>query len=108
VLDVPGALEARAYEGEGELVLEIIDPFRPAAGGRFRIEAGPDGAACKPTDEAPDVTLGAADLGAVYLGGVAPSLLAEAGRLDEHCRDALARADALFTTRKLPYANTGF
>ena len=102
VLDVPGALEARGYEGEGELVLEVIDRFRPSAGGRFRLEAGPDGAACKPTDETADLTLGAAELGAIYLGGVAPSLLAEAGRIDEHARDALARADALFTTRKLP------
>lgn len=108
VLDVPGALEARAYEGEGELVLEVVDRFRPGAGGRFRLEAGPDGAACKPTDEAPEVTLGAAELGAVYLGGVAPSLLAEAGRVQEHTRGALASADALFTTRRLPHANTGF
>lgn len=108
VMDVPRALEARAYEGEGEIVLEIVDPFRPAAGGRFRLEAGPDGAACKPTEEAADVSLGAAELGAVYLGGVALSLLAAAGRVDQHTRDALTRADALFTTRSLPWANTGF
>lgn len=108
VLDVPGALEARAYEGEGEIVLEIVDQFRPLSGGRFRLEAGPDGAACKPTDETPDVTLGAADLGALYLGGVAPSLLAAAGRVDEHSPNSLAQADALFTTRRLPFANTGF
>jgi predicted acetyltransferase len=108
VMDVAGALEARAYEGEGELVLEVVDRFRPSAGGRFRLEAGPDGAACKPTDEAPEVTLGAAELGSIYLGGVAPSLLAEAGRVEEHSRGGLASADALFTTRRLPYANTGF
>lgn len=108
VLDVPTALSARGYEGEGELVLEVVDRFRPAAGGRFRLEAGPDGAACKPTGESPDLTFGASELGAVYLGGVRPSLLAEARRVDEHEAGALARADALFTTRKLPFCNTGF
>ncbi len=108
VLDVPQALEARAYETDGDLVLEVVDRFRPAAGGRFRLEAGPDGASCKPTDDAADVTLGAAELGAVYLGGVAPSQLADAGRLEAQAADALARADSLFTTRTLPFANTGF
>lgn len=108
VLDVPGALESRAYEGEARIVLEVVDRFRPAAGGRFLLEAGPDGAICKPTGDTPDLSLGAADLGAVYLGGVAPSLLAEAGRVDEHSHGALARADSLFTTRRLPYSNTGF
>ncbi len=108
VMDVPRALEARAYEGEGEIVLEIVDPFRPAAGGRFRLEAGPDGAACKPTDETADLSLGAAAFAAVYLGGVKLSLLAEAGRVDQHSRDAVARADTLFTTQRLPWANTGF
>lgn len=108
VLDPRGALEARRYEREGRLVLEIVDRFRPAAGGRFLLEAGPDGAACKPTDQRPDLTLGASELGAVYLGGVAPSLLAQAGRADAHTPHALAQADALFTTGLMPYANTGF
>jgi predicted acetyltransferase len=108
VVDARGALEARRYEGEGRLVLEIVDHFRPAAGGRFILEAGPEGAACKPTDQTPDLTLGATELGAVYLGGVAPSLLAQAGRADAHTPHALAQADALFTTALAPYANTGF
>ena len=107
VLDVPGALAGARYEGEGELVLEVVDRFRPSAGGRFRLEAGPEEQPASRPTRRPHLTLGAAELGAVYLGGVAPSLLAEAGRIDEHARDALARADALFTTRKLPFSNTG-
>lgn len=108
VLDVPAALEARAYEAEGAIVLEVVDEFRPDAGGRFRLEGGPGGATCRPTGEMPHITLGAAELGAMYLGGVAPSLLAGARRVDAHGATALATADALFTTSKLPWANTGF
>ena len=108
VLDVPTALELRGYEAEGDLVIDVIDQFRPSAAGRFRLEAGPDGASCKPTTESADLTLGASELGAIYLGGLAPSLLAEAGRVECRSTDGLARADALFMTRKLPFDNTGF
>jgi hypothetical protein len=44
----------------------------------------------------------------VYLGGVAPSVLAAAGRVVERRPGALARADAVFAGPMLPFCGTGF
>ncbi|MBA2283019.1 MAG: GNAT family N-acetyltransferase, partial [Acidimicrobiia bacterium] len=84
VLDVRTALTARTYEAPGSLVLDIDDPFLPAAGGRYRLEVADDGSAtCERIDggdgEA-ELRLDAAALGTLYLGDVAPSRLARAGR----------------------------
>ena len=55
-----------------------------------------------------DVTLAAADLGAVLLGGVRWDVLGRAGLVDEHTPGALARADALFRAERTPYCGTDF
>lgn len=108
VLDVSVAFSARRYGSEDVLVLDVADPFRPAGGGRFRLDGGPDGACCSPTTDAADLALDVADLGALYLGGVAASTLAAARRVTEHTPGALARADALFASRPLPFSDTHF
>ncbi len=56
VLDTPAALSARRYAAEGSLVIDVVDEFRPdgAAGGRFRLDASPDGATCTPVDRSVD------------------------------------------------------
>lgn len=108
ILDVPAALAARHYGADDGLVLEVVDRFRPESGGVFRLDGGVDGAACKPTDDAPDLTLGADDLGAMYLGGVPPRTLAAAGRITEHTSGALQRADALFVMPPAPFNATMF
>ena len=81
VLDVPRALEGRGYEVTGQLVLDVHDPFRPSTGGRFLVDVDPKSATCARTDAEPDLALEIDDLGAIYLGGVAPSVLAAAGRI---------------------------
>src|SRR4029453_18552186 len=48
LLDLPGALAARRYAVSGMLVLEVTDAQRPRNQGRFRLEGGPDRAACHP------------------------------------------------------------
>jgi predicted acetyltransferase len=110
LLDVPGALGARQYAVDGRIVLEVEDDFRPDGGaaGRFVLETGPDGAASHPTDDAPDLTLGVADLGALYLGGTACSTLAGAGLVREHTSGAVARADAMFVAHPAPFTSTNF
>jgi predicted acetyltransferase len=113
ILDVPVALGSRAYREEGTLVFEIV-PGEAAVGtddiaGRWRLEGGPDGASCRRAPgEDVDVTLDASSLGAVYLGGVAPSTLARAGRVVEERPGALGRADRLFSTAIAPFCGTGF
>lgn len=109
ILDVPAALGPRRWGIAGALVVEVVDTFRPASGGRFAIEADATGAGnVGPTDRPADVVLGAEELGAVALGGVAPSVLARVGRVREERADALAMADALFRSEVAPHCTTMF
>lgn len=104
LLDVPAALTARSYLAEGRVVLEVSDPFCPWNEGRWALEAGPDGATCKRTDETPDVSLAASALAATYFGAVKLHHLAGAGRIDSHAPGAVLRADALLQWPVAPWA----
>ena len=115
VLDTAAALQARGYERAGRLVLDIAPPATPVAGiskstiGRWVLEAGPDGASCRPAGgEQCDLRMGLADLGALYMGGVRASTLAAAGRVHEERPGALAVADTVFMTTREPFCGTGF
>lgn len=108
VLDVPAALSARGYGSTDRLVIEVDDQFRPDLGGRVVLDASPGGATCEPTTEAPDLTLDAAHLGAIYLGGTPLSRIAAAGRVREHTPGAVARADRLFLHSPAPWCSTWF
>ncbi len=114
ILDVPAAFESRAYRREGRLVLDVLPPEDQLDGqadpvpGRWVLEAGPDGASCRPTREDADLRLGVTELGAAYLGGVAVSTLASAGRVEEVRPGSLDRADALLATQPAPLTGTGF
>jgi predicted acetyltransferase len=108
LVDIPAALAARRYAMEGRLVLDIADPFLPENSGRYLLEGGPDGAVCQRSDGAPDVALDVSDLGALFLGGVAATTLARAGRIQE-CRSGAVRlADAMFLTQPAPWCITEF
>jgi predicted acetyltransferase len=107
-IDVPACLTARAYRTSARMVIEVVDHFLGAASGRFALDASPDGATCAAIDASADLTLGVAELGSLYLGGVTASTLARAGRLDEHTPGALTNADLLFSTDKAPYCRTMF
>ena len=107
IVDVPRALEGRAYPAEGRLALDVRDPFGDWAAGRFELAAEGGQATCRPTTSAPDLTLGADDLAAIYLGGVAPATLARAGRI-EGSPDALRLAGALFAWHAAPWCPDEF
>ena len=107
-LDVAACLAGRRYGAAGGLVIELVDDRRPAAGGHFLLEAGPDGAGCDRTDRAPDVAVRPAELGALLLGGVTWTTLGRAGLADERTPGALARADALFRPDRAPFCGTDF
>jgi predicted acetyltransferase len=103
LVDLPKALAGRRYAREGRLVLQVRDPFCSWNEGRYELEGGPDGAECRPTDADPDVSLGAADVGAVYLGGVRFATLSQAGRVFEDRPGAVARADGMFAWDPPPW-----
>jgi predicted acetyltransferase len=108
LLDLPGALAARRYAVADALVLEVTDALRPRNQGRFRLEGGPDGAACAPATAAPDLLLDIADLGAAYLGGASLASLARAERVTERTPGALLRADRMFAADPPPVCTTHF
>ena len=108
LLDVPRCLTARTYAADGGGVVEVVDQRRPEVGGRFALDAGPDGADCVRVTVEPDVTLDVADLGALLLGGVSWTALQRAGLLEEHAAGTVDRLAALFRPHRAPYCGTGF
>lgn len=102
ILDVEKALEARTYEGQGALVLEVagVDGL---TGGRYRLEASPEGASCTPTTESAELELGLGELGALWLGDETAVRLAALGRVREERAGAARKADALLRTSRRPW-----
>ncbi|WP_458247946.1 GNAT family N-acetyltransferase [Streptomyces sp. MAI_2237] len=102
LLDVPRALTARGWFTDGELVLEVDDPFLGERH-RYLLSVRDGKADCVPTGRAPDLSLDIGDLGSVYLGGTAPSTLVRAGHVRAHHRSAAALADAFFAAERTPH-----
>ena len=103
LVDVKAALEARQYDSDGAITLQVSDDFCPWNSGSYRLETGQNGAACITTDRTADLHLAASDLAAVYLGGVSFSTLAAAGRIGSADKSALRLADQLFRTDRAPW-----
>ncbi|KOG09183.1 GNAT family N-acetyltransferase [Streptomyces viridochromogenes] len=102
LLDVPRALTARGWFLDGELVLDIHDPFL-GEHDRYLLTVQDSKADCVPTDRDPDLSLDISDLGSVYLGGTAPSTLVRAGHIRAHRPGAATLADALFRAERSPH-----
>jgi len=110
LVDVPTALGMRTYQVEGSLVVDVVDDFCPWNQGCWRLEGGPDGAHCQraAAGAAADLSLDAAALGSVYLGGTPLGPLAAAGLIAEHTSGALDRATAMLTQPRAPHNAIGF
>ena len=102
VMDVPEVLSGREYAAAGRIVFSLTDEFCPWNEDTYVLEAGPDGAECSRTDDDPEITLRARDLGAVFLGGRGLQAPARAG-LVAGDPAALRRADAMFAWHPAPY-----
>lgn len=102
ILDVVRALEARTYEGEGALVLEVLDDSG-TAGGRYRLDASPDGASCTATTASADLTLDVRELATLWLGDESVARLMALGRVREERAGAGRGADALLRTSRRPW-----
>jgi predicted acetyltransferase len=106
-IDVAAALGARRYAVEGELVLEVSDGFLPGAGGRFRLQGGPDGAECARTDRPADLRMASADLATAYLGDARLRDLAWLGRIQGEAA-AVDRAQRMFSWPVAPSCTVHF
>jgi predicted acetyltransferase len=94
LVDVGAALSARAYGGEGPVVLEVEDGFLPENAGRWRVADGK----AERADEEADLALDVGELGSAYLGGFTFAELVRAGVVRELREGGAARADAVFLT----------
>jgi predicted acetyltransferase len=99
LVDVGAALSGRAYAGEGRVVFEVHDAVCPWNEGRWAVS--PEGASR--TDDEAEIALDVAVLGAGYLGATSFEQQRWAGRLEQLADGAVARADALFGWRPLPW-----
>ncbi|HEY3551199.1 MAG TPA: GNAT family N-acetyltransferase [Gaiellaceae bacterium] len=104
IVDLPAALNGRAYGEGGPLVLDVRDAICDWNDGRWRLEDG----TCDRTDEDPDLALDVSALGSAYLGAVSFTELRAALRVEELREGAVARADALFAWRPLPWCQEIF
>lgn len=105
ILDVATALAGRSYEVDDELVIGVHDGFM-ATTGNYRLSVSGSVGSCEPTDDAADVELDIADLGALYLGGRSARQMHRAGLIDTAGDDPLPtviRLDRLFATSLAPW-----
>lgn len=102
ILDVVRALESRTYDGSGTVVLEIVDAAG-LAGGRYRLDATPQGASCAPTSAPADLALDVRELGEMWLGDASVARSVALGRVVEERTGAAVVADALFRTSRRPW-----
>ncbi|MEV4004426.1 GNAT family N-acetyltransferase [Actinomadura sp. NPDC049753] len=107
LIDVPASLRARSWASEDAFVLEVEDPRIPPNAGRWRLTTGA-APACEPASGPPDLSLSAADLAAVYLGGQSPVTLVRIGAVTEHTPGAAARLEAALAVPLAPYINDDF
>jgi predicted acetyltransferase len=107
ILDIRRALEARRYETPVALVVEVHDQ-QLGLGGRFELDAGPDGATATPTARDADIALEIDALGGAYLGNTPLWWFAQAGKVEERTPGALVRLDAALRTTHAPWCTTNF
>lgn len=108
LVDLPAALEARGYAGEGSVVLAVADAFCPWNEGTYRLEVAGGEATCRATSEEPDLACTTNDLAAAYLGGSTFRQLHAATRIHELRDGAIGEADRLFRTDRSPWCQAMF
>ena len=105
ILDVEEALLGRGYFADGSVVFDVDDPYGYASGTwRLTVRDGV-GSVVQAYDGGgvPRLTLGVAELSAIYLGGVRATTLVGAGRIRESTPGAAAAADELLRSAAVPF-----
>ncbi len=106
VLDLPRALSARTWAGDGEVVLDVDDAQGHVAG-RWLVTVADGVATAERTERAGDVRLDAETLGTLYLGPVGVHTLHAAGRVVGDA-EAVGRFAAMTDLPDEPYNLLGF
>ena len=109
LVDLPQALQERAWSAPCDVVVEVRDTVAPWNDGSWRIRADAAGEALveKVTTEA-DLSLGVEHLGAAYLGGTNLVGLQRAGLVAERRKGAVAELWRALRTDVTPTAAIGF
>jgi predicted acetyltransferase len=107
IMNVPDVLGKRIYSADVEVVLEVTDPL-VVAGGRYLLQTRDGIGTCAPHDGRPDIRIGLAELGTVYMGAHSVSELHAADRITELRSGALVNLEAAFSTQRAPYSGTLF
>jgi predicted acetyltransferase len=111
LLDVPRALAQRHWASHASVTLYVRDSTLTANDGLWRLEttaAGPGTCERPPTGTEPDLVLDVRELGSAFLGGIALSRLAAAGRVDERTRGTVAALDGALGVARAPWAPEHF
>lgn len=108
ILDVPAALAARRYLVDESVVLAVTEPSAPERPITCALEVVDGVGHAEPTTAAPDVRLGVEELAMLYLGGIRPSVLVQAGRLVVAAPGVVPRLDRLFASAAAPMQPSGF
>ena len=107
VLDVERALSSRSYEEDGTFIFDIVDSYRPATEGSYRLVVNDGVGTCERTASPAALELDVDVLGALYLGGGDARAYGEAGRIrgpQEHI-DCMHR---MFRTISAPWCDQVF
>ncbi|WP_283255271.1 GNAT family N-acetyltransferase [Gordonia sp. PP30] len=113
ILDVAAALELRSYDVNGAVVLDVADGWGKR-GGRYllRVADGRAEVRREPSSSematVPQVKLDISVLSSLYCGGMSAREFAAAGRLSTYSEATVALLDALFSSRRAPFAGTYF
>lgn len=109
LLDVPSALESRAYATTESLTFSIeSDDMCPANVGTWHLNTDTTGSSCVRAKGRPDLTLDVRALGSLYLGGMSAHLLTSADLIVPHHRDAVSKLSRMFRVDPEPHNSFGF
>jgi predicted acetyltransferase len=103
LLDIPKALETRTYNADGRLKIGLVSESNPGVAGTYVLDIDDSQASVKKTTDRPDVVMTPADLSSIYLGGISPGPLVEAGRIDAITTGSLAKLHGMFATDSAPW-----
>ncbi len=106
-LDVAALLGRRTYRVEGRMVLGVDEPDDQEVHGTWSVEVADGAVHVERTNAPAAVTMSAASLGAVCLGGRSVDGLARTGRIEGADTD-VAMADLMMGTARPPWCITKF